>query len=69
MFKNEEQFTKNTLCFNLKKKKKKGKKRSRIEGQDSWPREMEERGCGVEENGRERVVGEGKRGGRAQGTE
>lgn len=48
---------------------KKKKKRSRIEGQDSWPRETGERGCGVEENGRESVVGEGKRGGRAQGTE
>ena len=46
-----------------------GRKRSRIEGQDSWPRETEERRCGVEENGRESVVGEGRRGGRARGTE
>lgn len=59
---------KNNLLKILSALKKK-KKRSRIEGQDSWPGETEERRCGVEENGRESVVGEGKRGGRARGTE
>ena len=45
---------KNTLCL-----KKKG---SRIEGQDSWPRETEERGCGVEEDGGKELWGRGKEG-------